>query len=118
MKSCWETFKGKRLFYAHYEHLTLSELRVEMDAAEKETLKQPRDSVLLLVGTAGTIVTPVVLNLFKNVALRTKPYIHKTAVLGISGARKTMLDIVVAFSGMQVVAFEDEQKARNWLVQA
>jgi hypothetical protein len=42
--------------------------------------------------------------------------VHKTAILGITGARRALLDIVVRFSGMQVVPFDDVQKAKDWLV--
>jgi hypothetical protein len=116
MKSSWETYQGKRIFIGRYNHLPFEEIQPEASAVEKEMLIQPHNSVLLIVTTAGTIISPQALNIFKNVALHSKPFIKKTAILGMTGARKAILDIVVRFSGMQVSSFEDMQKAKDWLV--
>jgi hypothetical protein len=116
MRSHWEDYKGKRIFVGCYEHLTLDEYRAEAAEAEKEMLKQPPNSVLLLVLTEGLIMSPQALSLTKGLAKRTQPRVHKTAILGITGARRALLDIVVKFSGMQVVPFDDVQKAKDWLV--
>jgi hypothetical protein len=116
LKSNWETYKGKKVFYARYDHLTFEELQVEMRAAEKEVIQHPADSVLLLINTTGTIITPSALNLFKEVAMSTRKQAHKTAVLGITGARRAMLEMVVKFSGMQALPFDDETLAYDWLI--
>ena len=116
MRSHWEEYKGKRIFIGNYEHLTLEEYRAEAAEVEKEMLKQPPDSVLLLVETAGLIMSPEALSLTKGLTKRTQPNVHKTAILGITGARRALLEIVVKFSGMKVVPFDDIQKARDWLV--
>ena len=117
MQSTWETHKGKKIFFARYGHLTIEDYRAEIDAVEKEMLRQPRDSVLLLVDIAGLIITPEALNLAKNVALHSQPYVRKTALLGMTGARKAIVDIIVKFSGMKVEAFETVEQAKDWLVQ-
>jgi hypothetical protein len=117
MKSSWMTYQDKKIFYARYDNLNLEDLQKEMNAAVEEVRRQQPDSVLLMINTAGTIITPAALNLFKDIAVATKKYVRKTAVLGISGARRTMLDIVVKFSGMNVVPFDDENQAEAWLVQ-
>ncbi len=116
MKSVWETHKGKKIFYARYDHLSLEEVRSEVAAVEKEMLKQPPDSVLLLVDITGTIISPEALNLYKNVALHSNKILHKTALLGVPGARKTLVDIIAKFSGLSASSFDDGQKARDWLV--
>jgi Holliday junction resolvasome RuvABC endonuclease subunit len=116
MRSHWEDYKGKRIFIGSYSHMTLEEYRAEVAEVEKETMKHPPDSVLLLVETAGLIMSPEVLSLTKGLTKHTKPYVHKTAILGITGARRALLDMVVKFSGMKVVPFDDAQKAKDWLV--
>ncbi len=118
MQSAWETYKGKKIFFAKYGHLTPEVYRAEIDAVEKEMLAQPRNSVLLLVDTVGLLISPEALNLAKNVALHSQPYVIKTAILGMSGARKTLLDIVAKFSGMKVEAFDTADQARDWLVKS
>jgi hypothetical protein len=116
MKSTWETYKGKRIFYCRYDHLTLSEGREEVPLAEKEIFSQPKSSVLLMVGTAGTILSPDAINLYKNTALACKPYARKIAILGMTGARKVILDFVTKFAGVNVASFDTESEAFEWLV--
>ena len=116
MRSHWEDYKGKRIFIGCYEHMTLDEYRAEAAEVEREIMKQAPDSVLLLVETAGLIMSPETLSVTKGLTKRTQPNVHKTAILGITGARRALLDIVVKFSGMQMVPFGDIQKAKDWLV--
>ena len=116
MKSGWEIYKGKRIFRGRYDHLTLDEIRAEVVAVEKEMVQQPLDSVLLLIETAGTDASHEALNLFKNVALHSNKYVHKSAILGVTGVRRMILEIIVRFSGMNLMPFYDEQEAKDWLV--
>ena len=116
MKSSWEPYQGKRLFFAHYDHLNMQDLNIELGSAEKEILQQPTGSVLLLADVTGTIITPEVLNLFKNTALRTNSFLIKVAVLGVTGVRRAFMDIVAKFSGIRFQAFDDVQKAKDWLL--
>jgi hypothetical protein len=115
MNSNWQTYKGKRVFLADYSHLTIEQVRTEVVEVEKELVKQLRNSVLLLVKVERTIISPEALNLFKNVALHTQPYVRKSAILGMTGVRRTFIDIVAKFSGMTVMAFETEAQANDWL---
>ena len=116
MKSYWETYKGKRILFARYDHLALDEYRAEIEAVEEVVLQQPKNSVLLVVDTTGIIISPEALKLAKNTALHCRPYIRKTAILGMTGARKAILEIVVKFSGNPVAAFETVERAKDYLV--
>jgi hypothetical protein len=116
MKSSWETYHGKRIMFARYDHLSAQDLRTEISCVVKEVIQQPAGSVLMIIDVTGTIISPEVLNLFKNVAVETKSYAGKIAVLGITGARRTMMDMVVKFSGIHLEAMDSAQQAREWLV--
>jgi hypothetical protein len=116
MKSTWITHKGKRLFYGRYDHLTFHQAREEIAEVDNEFGRQPPQSVLLLVEAAGTLLSPETLNMIKNHALRSQKYVVKTAVLGMSGARRVFLEIVAKFSGVKVEGFDDIEKAKDWLV--
>jgi hypothetical protein len=118
LKSYWDMYKGKKFFYARYDKLSIEQIRTEIADVEKIIVAQPLDSVLLLIDTAGTIISPEALNLLKNIAVKGKKFTRKTAVLGVTGARRTMLEIVVKFSGLPVSSFETEQQAKDWLVQS
>ena len=121
MKSGWVTYKGKQIFVARYDHLTVAESRIEVAEVEKEIFKQPPNSVLMQVETTGTILAPEALGIYKNTTNACKPYLKKTIVMGMSGARMPIFDIITTFAGLRntVRAFsdKDEEKAREWLTQ-
>ena len=87
MKSGWITHKGKRIFVARYDHLTVAESRIEVAEVEKEIFKQPPNSALMEVTTTGTILAPEALGIYKNTSMACKPYLKKTVVMGMSGPR-------------------------------
>jgi hypothetical protein len=45
-----------------------------------------------------------------------KGKLRKSAILGMGGARKTLLDIVSKFSGVNVAGFDTVEQAREHLV--
>jgi hypothetical protein len=115
MKSRWITHAGKSIF-----HIDLSDfwtdvdaLKAELDEASAITCQQPENSLLVLTDVRGTVLSTEVLNIGKESSARTTKHVHKTAVLGISGFRKVLLDAVSRFSGQCFAVFEE---AKDWLV--
>jgi hypothetical protein len=47
----------------------------------------------------------------------TKDYVHKTAVLGVTGMKRKLADLLTALTGQQLKYFDDLEAAKNWLVQ-
>jgi len=117
MKSSVETYKGKRLFVARYDHMNLEELQSEV-AEVKAYMGQNTitEDMLVLVDTTGTLVSPEVLKLFKEMSVNSSQFKTRTAIVGMSGPRKVFLDIVSKFSKASVMPFEDVDRAREWLI--
>jgi hypothetical protein len=118
MKSKWETYKGKNIFCANYDHMTLEDVQLEVTAVKQYMAANPGKSILVLVDATGTLISPAVLNLFKDVAAMsgTGQYAPKTALLGMTGSRKVFLEIVTKVARINVVPFDDAQTAKEWLV--
>jgi hypothetical protein len=38
-------------------------------------------------------------------------------VLGVTGARKVMMDMLIKFANMSLTAFDDLEQAKDWLAQ-
>ena len=117
MKSGLETYKGKTIFIARYDHMSLDELRVEVDEVKQFMAANMADrDILVLVDTNGTLVSPEVLSLFKEISSKSSQYRTKTAILGMAGPRRVFLDIVSKFSKVAVMPFDDPEKAKEWLI--
>ncbi len=118
MKSSLETYKGQTIFIARYDHMSLDELRVEVEEVKKYMAENMANrDILVLVDTNGTLVSPEVLSLFKEISSKSSQYRTKTAILGMTGPRRIFLDIVSKFSKVNVMPFDDADKAKEWLIQ-
>ena len=117
MKSGWIIHKEKQIF-----HIDLSgfgrdtdAFRKELMAAESVTCQQPAGSLAVLTDVRDTVASSEVMNLAKESSGRTTKYVRKTAVIGVTGIRRVLLDAVSRFSGQQFAAFDDIEAAKDWL---
>jgi hypothetical protein len=78
-------------------------------------MKSSTRPVNMLINVTEMIIGPRELDIFKQMALTTKPVSGRYAVLGVSGAKKVMLDMIVAMSGLNMKAFEQSEAALQWL---
>ncbi len=120
MRSRWITHKGTTIFYCDYSGLgdDLEALRGENAAVATELTRQPAGSVLELVDVRGSIASREAVALLKASASRTRPYIRKTAVVGVEGVVKVLAQAVSRVSGMGLTLFATEEQAKDWLVAA
>jgi hypothetical protein len=118
MRSAWLTHKGHKYFYCNYSYLTVAVLESEMREVDEYIGGQPENSVVILTDVRGLVGTPQVFNMFRQSTIHTKKYICRSAVLGIgfSGPKKVLFDLVMRISGQNVVVFDDEEAAKDWLV--
>jgi hypothetical protein len=117
MKSRWIDHKGQKLFWADYSSLLYDAFQAELILVDAELAKQPPKSARCLVDTRGMIITPREFELFKKYAVSTQAHVAKTAVLGVTGARKVMMDMLIKFANMSLTAFDDLEQAKDWLAQ-
>ena len=119
MKSAWKTHRDKSFFYADYANFgeDLAGLMAEVNAVDDLICDLPEESAAVLVDVRGTVGTPEALAFMKKSAARTRKHIRKMAVLGVYGIRQMLFEIVAHFSGQNMVAFDDAEKAMDWLAE-
>ncbi|HEX7151693.1 MAG TPA: hypothetical protein VF618_09415 [Thermoanaerobaculia bacterium] len=120
MKSGWQVHRGKRFLYCDFSNFgrDVAGLKAEVEAADAEIVKQPKDTVLALADLRGTVTSSEVVDLFKHSAVRTKGYVKKQAVVGISGIQKVLAQAVAWFSRQALVLFDNADDAKDWLADA
>lgn len=91
-------------------------LRAEVEAADREILKEPPASAMLLVDMRNTVASGAAVELFKESSKLTAPHVKKQAVIGISGFKRFLADVVARFSGQGMRLFDTEAEAMDWLV--
>lgn len=118
MKSRWTTHRGQRVLYCDFSGFKsdVASLSAEVDAVDQEIIKEPKGSALLLVDVSNTVASAQVVDIFKHSAKLTNPYVSKQAVIGLSGFKRFLADVIARFSGQGMRLFDSEVEAMDWLV--
>ncbi len=119
MHSTWIEHKGKKIFYQDFSRHFYQSAAVKAELAEvqKVVTAQPQDSVLVLSDFRDTNVGNDLLSAMNAASAATKTYVHKTAVLGVTGMKRKLADILTALTGQQLKYFDDMESAKNWLAE-
>jgi len=120
LQSEWRTHKGKRFMYANYAGFgeDVDRLAAEVDTVDAIICQEPEHSVLILTDVRATVGSSEAVAVMKKSAARTKKYMRKGVIVGIGGGiRKLLLEAVSRFSGQDLVAFDDIEQAKDWLVE-
>ena len=120
MKSRWIEHKGKRVFYCDWTDLgyDVSALEAEVNECNRLTVAQPPNSMLSIIDVRGTVASKEAMEVFKSSSAKGKPFVRKSAVIGITGFKKVLLEAVSAFSGQSFGTFNDLEEAKDWVVKA
>lgn len=119
MRSTWIEHDGKRIFYQDFsKHFYNSAaVRTELEEVQKVVTAEPKDSVLVLSDFRDTNVGRELLASMSAASAATKAYVHKTAVLGVTGMKRNLADLLTALTGQPLKYFDDIESAKSWLAQ-
>jgi hypothetical protein len=119
MRSTWIEHKGKTIFYQDFsrQFYNSTAVKAELDEVQKVVSSQPKDSVLVLSDFRDTSVGSDLLSSMNAASNATKDYVHKTAVLGVTGMKRKLADLLTALTGQPLKYFDDMESAKDWLVQ-
>jgi hypothetical protein len=117
MRSKWIEYKGKRIFYQDFSKLHYNSAAVKAELAEAQQIVtgQPLGSVLVLSDFRDTNVGSNLLPSMNAASAATKAYVRRTAVLGVSGIKRKLADILTALTGQPLKYFDDLESAQHWL---
>lgn len=118
MKSHWETHQGIRFFYFDLSGFGEDDkgIMTECDAADAVIMVEPENSVLILNDVRDSVGSLDVIKHLQLSADRSSPYIMRAAVVGVTGAKLILLQLINRFSRHPIVHFDDFEQAKDWLV--
>lgn len=119
MRSQWIDYKGKKIFYQDFSKhfFNSSAVKAELDEVQKIVKAQPKNSVLVLTDMRDTNVGSDLLPAMNAASAATKDYVRKTAVLGVTGVKRKLADLLTALTGQPLKYFDDMETAKDWLVE-
>jgi hypothetical protein len=109
--------KGKQILFLDFSGCNVEDFPTIIKEAEKLIRVELPNSVLTL-----TDVTDAKYNLEVTEALieftkGNKPFVKAGAVVGLDSLKKVIYNSVMYFSGRNLTAFDDIEKAKDWLVE-
>jgi len=119
MRSNWIEYRGKQILYQDFSKnfFNSAAVKAELDGVKKIVLAQPLNSVLVLSDFRDTNVGSDLLGAMNSASEATKPHVYKTAVLGVTGMKRKLADLLTALTGQPLKYFDDIEAAKNWLVE-
>jgi len=117
MKSKWIEFKGKKIFYQDFSNNFFNDEIVIHELAEVQSVifHEPKDSVLVLTNFANTEITMKLMPILNEASSKTQAHISKTAVIGVSGVKRSLGDLLSKITGQSLMYFNSEIEAKDWL---
>ena len=118
MRSQWIEHNDKKIFYQDFSGLfyNAAAVKAELDEVQKNVLSQPKGSVLILTDMRDTNDFRELLPAMNAASTTTKEHSKKTTVLGVSGAKRKLADLLSSLTGQPLKYFEDLNAAKKWLV--
>jgi len=119
MRSKWIEHKGKKIFYQDFSNLEsdTEAIRQELEQVQAEVVSHPKDSLLILSDFRGTHITGEIMPILNASSAKTKDHVHKTAVLGVTGVKRTLADFLTSLTGQPLKYFNFEYVAKDWLIE-
>jgi len=119
MRSQWIEHNGEKIFYQDFSKLFYNSaaIKAELEEVQKVVIAEPANSVLVLTDMRDTNIGSDVLPEMNAASNATKNYVRKTAVLGITGMKRKLADLLIALTGQPLKYFDDIESAKNWLVE-
>lgn len=119
MRSSWIEHRGKKIFYQDFSRnfFNSDAVRAELMEVQEVVLAEPLNSVLVLSDFRDTNVSSDLLTAMNAASAVTKAHVRRTAVLGVTGMKRRLADLLTALTGQPLRYFEDMEAAKDWLVE-
>ena len=119
MRSKWIEHMGKKIFFQDFSGFLYDAdaLKKELTQVQAEVISHPKNSLLILSDFRDTNITGEMMPLLNAGSAITKDHVRKTAVLGVTGVKRTLADLLTRFTGQPLKYFNTEYAAKDWLVE-
>lgn len=119
MRSKWIEFNEKKIFFQDFSNMLYhSELvKKELEEVQVVVKAEPAQSVLVLSDFRNTQVGSDLIPLLDAASRSTSGHVARTAVLGVTGGKRILADLLTRITGQPLQYFDDEQAAKEWLTQ-
>jgi len=112
----WIEYKGKDILDYDYTNLQGDEFVETIKVLTDHLMNIGKEDILLLLDLTNSFTNKAVVNAFTEAGKRVRPVVKKTAVLGITGVKKVLLNVVNKLSSIDANPFSTKEDAKEWLI--
>lgn len=119
MRSEWIEHNSKKIFYQDFSKLfyNADAVKAELNEVQEIVKAQPKGSLLILTDLRDTNIGSDLLPAMNAASTATKDYVRKTAVLGVTGVKRKLADLLSSLTGQPLKYFDDIESAKRWLTE-
>jgi hypothetical protein len=107
--------QGKQILLVDFSHRSASEVEKIARTVPDHVTLQPRGSVLVLVDFTGASLDRDAIWVMKESAVFDKPYVKKSAWIGVASLPEDFCQEIKKFSGRELPVFVSREQALTWL---
>jgi stage II sporulation SpoAA-like protein len=108
--------KGQAIFVIDFSHASEKDMRLLLDQVRAMIARHEPGSVLTLADFTGAHVDKAVATKIKEVLVRDRPYVKKSAWVGTDDLPHVFYEHFKSFSQRELPTFKTREEAMEWLV--
>ncbi len=113
----WITHKGKEILYEDYTNLNGEEIAMRIPIFSHLELQMGKKDMLLIIDLSNSYASKAAVKGFTEAGKQTGHLFAKTAVLGITGVKKVLLNVVNRLTSVNAKPFSDIEDAKDYLIE-
>jgi hypothetical protein len=114
---CFISHKGKKILLVDCSNCSVDELEKIARLVPQYVATNPKGSLLLLADFTGAKFHRKIMDSVKEVAVLDRPYLKRSAWVGIEGLPKVFYENLKSFSQRDLPTFKTREEALEWLVE-
>jgi len=107
--------KGTQIYLMDCSNAALEELNQIIEACERDVRCQPENSVFTLIVAGGSSFSSETIGKRKELARGNTPYVKASAIVGVTGLHKVVLNAVSMFSKRRFYIHDTLDEAMDFL---
>jgi hypothetical protein len=113
----WVEYKGKKILYIEYKNLSPEQMLNQIKEATKILVATNSKENLTLTDMTGSFVNDEFLELAKEQGKISLSVTKKAAIVGVTGIKKLLLNVVNTVSPLSRKPFDNIDDAKEWLIE-
>jgi hypothetical protein len=108
--------QGKQILLLDYSHATAPEMQLLLEHVRITVAQHARESLLTFADFTGATVDHAVATKMKEVLTLDRPFVKKTAWIGVESIPHAFMENFYNFSQREIATFKTREEAMDWLV--